>query len=1208
MPRSSNPGNIKTGPGKATPSQTDNFVLVGAGMVGVPPNIGQPGFIPPGGVVPESGYPMPPAAGIESSSSVLLTHINDPHDAHPAIAISIDGHPPLIFSNNVEGAIDELMGAIAAEPPQLGQWLPHMSSVFSGFPDWGLLRLGDGYPSHEAPPGSTFYDTYPLYWLPPTPTTDNEFTSLQTEDQAGMDPQTDSIWCHSAGSLGVDGDASWVSAAYSYPTGEVIRTRINRYADPPPWPDANSPVFSLSGCLYPADKGVLALLHFPPETSMGFLDQDLEDRCWAALLLGQGLYSQDGCSVSPADTTECDGEPGGIFSLGTNADGEYDPFEYPGRATGQYDLVEIHRGVSDIDGSALPAPWAGGSPRVLNAEVPGAGQVRLGTVPEAGEADPTGYGIPILGATEHAYDPVPPVDADFVNPVRTLGCAVVRDENFFRYRLPYLEDYGQEQGLKYTPRGENVLNTREVARYFRVAEPFNVDTERMTLVGADYYLNNGGAYSGFDADYWTWQIARYKQLFVMKDLISAGAEIGSLLLVHFKTERDFEKCVRDGIMPWDAVDGYDVYGVTASVDPQDGVPDTYADLVNRNITGDVAPDYGYGADPYHTIRENMFCGDFTTTPSFDSGQWMYSRHPAVVNLAYTYISGIAYMIPRDPATNLENFQLERLTATFQDAWVDGYRTDALSLTPGTPATPPAVLSSQYPTCVTLGHFAYSDDPTYTSPVGFTDHYGRQRIEFPYTYLGANAGGPFTETNGPQNADDLTFNVLPYGEVTFGGDSETPSFSTNAAPRVFIRRPLTTPQVQPVTADGQGEKLLLGVGTPTDNVLFHSTGFYESAPGVGTGGIFGNFLTGGQAYLFLLTAGKDTEERFLDEVYRFQASLPIGLSPIEMDALTGPGMGAWAGGPITVPVQIGNTDYIGPDAVLWAGASWVQAAGGAIHEGPLPAGELQVGGLPDRNPPVLNWVKSPFPSSGILLYPKTDYTMGFRPNAGELFGGDTQQDYSGTFGEGCYIRAFDVAHSRSPSLWEAAGQTTFHLRIDGLTLGDFRYSAPGPGYPDRVAILVKVPGLTTWIDIGRRDGDGPSKQDPALDGAGCQVVGPYTFTGVDSETGVVFSQVRVHVGPVASLANGFTNTWGGLVNEVPILVKICAGEDFKNYDFTKKATNPGTFVGGADPSVWAHRVRGLTGISVLHPDSVLSPTAEELEAWEDYLDPVWGPGA
>src|SRR5690606_25524717 len=114
--------------------------------------------------------------------------------------------------------------------------------------------------------------------------------------------------------------------------------------------------------------------------------------------------------------------------------------------------------------------------------------------------------------------------------------------------------------------------------------------------------------------------------------------------------------------------------------------------------------------------------------------------------------------------------------------------------------------------------------------------------------------------------------------------------------------------------------------------------------------------------------------------------------------------------------------------------------------------------------------------------------GFRPSVAD---GDItvpQPNYSGVTGTRRYMRVFDAAYFHDPSAQEldVVGQPLLRIRIDGLGLSDFAYSIPGPG-SSTIAILLKIPGLTTWMDIGRRDGDGPSKQDPLVDGAGCQVV-------------------------------------------------------------------------------------------------------------------------
>ena len=78
----------------------------------------------------------------------------------------------------------------------------------------------------------------------------------------------------------------------------------------------------VSGSLFPADRGTLALFHIPA----GGTIQDIT--CLAALNCGQGI--EDGC----------DGETGGIWTYGANND----PYTYPAAASGQFDLIELHTG------------------------------------------------------------------------------------------------------------------------------------------------------------------------------------------------------------------------------------------------------------------------------------------------------------------------------------------------------------------------------------------------------------------------------------------------------------------------------------------------------------------------------------------------------------------------------------------------------------------------------------------------------------------------------------------------------------------------------------------------------------------------------------------------------------------------------------------------------------------------------------------------
>ena len=1202
MPRAVDPGSIIPGSGKSTAGQTDDRVLIGAGMGGLPPNIGFPGHIPPGGVLgdAEPGWPVPEADGITPGGSMGL-HISDPR-AHPAVAISVDGQPPFLYSRNVEGALDELIGAVAAPPPMLGQQFNYITG-FSGIPDWGRFRMMDNatlYPYRQPPPGSTAdqADVYPLYWPTPAPTEDAPFTT------AGEDPATDPLWNGISGLPGSYPVAqSGVSGGFTNDSAEVVRTRVFKPFSAPPWGSATDvPAICVSGALFPADRGVLALIHWPdPDDGVGFLNQSLEQRCWAALLLGQGIGTTGSCGP-------CDGDAGGIFMNGVNADGEFDPFAYPGRATGQYDLEELHLGVSSIDSTDLPAPWTGGVPRVQNGTTPGAGQVRLGTDPSAGEADPTGYGIPILGATCNAYTPMLPLDLDLGAPL--VGRAIAWGDSFFRYRLPYLQDYSPATGLKYTPSGADVYDSREKERYFQIASAASMDPLYVESVGGSDYLRNAGNYPGFEQDYWNWQIARYRQLFYIPDANAADVKLGSLMLIHFKKEADFERCVRDGVMPWDGTNGYEVYGASAIQDPLSDAP-AYGNLVNEDTgvtaTDFPAPTYGYSGPAYHNTRSNLYFGDNTFPPTLAGGsEWSFTDGGSGFDMIY--VSGVAYYIPRTLA-NGDSFVIDGLFALLPNSWQDGYVVNDNPLTGTVSPDAPARLSSPNPALVSFSPFAY-ENPILSYPLTFTDELGTryQRLEFPLEFCGSNGGGPFSEANGPLPGEGVVLNL---GDViTLSGDTNYPAFSTDLCPRVFIRRPLQGMHPRG-GAYGVGAPLPLD-GAPTTKVLFHSTGFYETAPDVGDGGRYGNFLTSGTtAYDLLSNSTKDVSERFLDEVYRIRGHFPLpGIAPwVERgDRLQGPGL-QHAPTPIAIPVQMGATAYIGADAASWTFCSWMESTSMDKDLSTVVGylAELQVAGLPQRNPPPENWVKVPFPSSGMVIFPKTDYTVDYLPNEPDPTMGH-QHDYSGCADTRKYTRAFDAAYSRDNVYrWNAEGQTTLVFRIDGLTLEDFQYVAPGPGSTGvtdvGIALQLKVPGQTTWMDIGRRDGDGPSKQDNALDGAGCLVMGPETFNGVDPDTGMVYAQVKVHVGPAATLARGYDN--GGGVYEVPVLFRATMNPESKLYDLSQKNIGPGNFV-GEQPYCWAHRVRALTGVTLLHPDHVVTPDATQIAAWNAYISPFTGP--
>jgi hypothetical protein len=192
----------------------------------------------------------------------------------------------------------------------------------------------------------------------------------------------------------------------------------------------------------------------------------------------------------------------------------------------------------------------------------------------------------------------------------------------------------------------------------------------------------------------------------------------------------------------------------------------------------------------------------------------------------------------------------------------------------------------------------------------------------------------------------------------------------------------------------------------------------------------------------------------------------------------------------------------------------------------------------------------------------------------------------------YYRAFDASFSESDfDRVKAEGQPFVRLRLDGITLEDFEYSAPGPGSRS-IAIMIKVPGVTTWMDAGRYDGSGPSKQDPMQDGAGCRVLGLDTGNSIDPNTGMVFCTLKVNVGPTVNL---FTNKEG----KVPVLVKvIMKGPDTSltpldyganskygsiPYNLETRYIYETGWSHEKSPNISSTEVRGLCGIKLLHPD-------------------------
>jgi hypothetical protein len=851
----------------------------------------------------------------------------------------------------------------------------------------------------------------------------------------------------------------------------------------------------VSGSVFPADRGVIALFHWPAggdETD--FLAQSLTDRVVAAILCGQGVNG------------ECDGDPGGIFQ-----EGDPSVLAFPGRATGQYDLVELHLGFDGQTGDAIPA-----------GPDPTAGQVRLGSDPAAGVPVVPG-GIPILGGT-------------------TAANGGGNDDNYFRYRLPYLDDYSSATGIEYTPAVQK-------PRYFtKPAVSLNPGTD----------LTQAGDFANFTKDYWTFQVSRYRHQFDRSAFPSPDQ--GAFILLHFRRETDFEAFARDGIMPDDATFGYPMWSA-------DMVNYTNPESVD-NLIDTTDPLEPVTSSAYHLHRSATFVDSNDALGTLGLG-YTFDREINEV----MFVSGVQYFLPNGTGIGT-NWQIDTLTLSLDNMFDPAYLLGDTNLG-ATDETPGLWHRSSL--VLYMGMATADSNIINGLGAGYTGTAFYQRVDFNYTDLDS-VSGPFDLTTGPTTLS--TADVVLLGTdtpVTFAGDAAQCHFWFDARLRAFARKPqdqqsATTPNT-----------LVLFPNPGGDQLLVHTT---NQSPSFDGGGAYGNFKTTTPGDFpprpSLETSRKDVEERFYDEVYRVAASGLVSIDPsynagLGVGDLVGPGLPFPAFGPIELPVRIASETLVSFGIASWLRADYhlldLSSAAPVITE-------AQVSGLPDRSPPATDGVENPCPFSGMLIYPQIDYTTGFRPS---VAGGDTtaaQFDYSVVADpERVYLRVFDAAYSNDGTAEPTVvGQPFLTFRFDGLQLSDFGYTAPGPG-STAFALEVKIPGLTTWMDMGRKDMDGPSKQDPLTDGAGCQIIDPtYTFNGRDPVTGTVYCQVRVNVGPAVNVfANTGINPLAPL-GVAPVVVRVRIKDpDGVAYNFTQ---------GGSGATT--DTPRALTGITLLRHSSGLGP--------------------
>ena len=1005
----------------------------------------------------------------------LEAHINDPVNAHPASAIGYENEP-IYFGDNVDDVLDELGGLVPPRPPTIGNSKSYLD--FVGIPDWGILKLDD-----DSLPETLFLhpndgrSIYPYYHSYP-----KNWSSLAPNERRGVDLASDTIFNITDATYNGGGDYGSFAGGFA---------RNNKIVETHNVISAKQDHCVISGAIFPADRGTVAIFHIPAEG-------DLTDiQCVAALNCGQGI--EDGC----------DGETGGIWNYGVDDD----PYQFPSAASGQYDLQELHTGYvrNSMTAITIIQPTADPSLALIGWAIPPASPANEGdkiyiqgsdSTPnidgewEVVSVGPGGYiiaeTITVDGTVGVVGTPLTPIDFSALYADNTAG--QVREEytilggtddsvapnkgadsrnanNFFRYRLPYLENYAE---LIWTPKGES-------PRYF--LKP-SVSFEPATK------LDFAGNYTNFNKDYWTFQVARYRHRFP----IVGSEERGNYFIVHFKKEEYFEDLLLDGIAPTQDK----IYSANM-VDWSDieGEENIYEE------SGVLKP-----SSSYHILKSRIFADPDGNQANISPPSYSITR--AVDDVLY--VSGVRYF-KNSPDFGIINatFEVNRL---FEFSWRMGEGLDSTEQNKG--------FEMPYPVHFFTGQFGRR--MTITAAHGKD---ANNRIEIPYTLLGA-----YDLTNAPQPADVASW-ASP-SPIIFDATS-SPVFSSDATPYVHVRQPLKHIDGNYVTSRESVEKTGL-------NIMVHSTD--ESIYQDSTNPFY--------------TPSRDVQEDFLDEAYRWIFNFPNpNLSLDELKRLLGTGLPTV--GVINIPVRVGAFSPAYSHASFMVQGKHLTS----IANSP----EAQVTGLPNLNPPMIEGIREPNAPRGCLVYPQTNYETTCRPSLAQGDLTTAQPDYSVCTGDKVYIRAFDAAFSRSnPNIQcpEAIGSSLFKLRIHGLELRDFAWSGGAEAGGEGIAIFVKLAGLTTWMDIGRVDGSGASKQDAFSDGAGCQVNDPTeTKEGHDPVTGIIYSDVLIHTGIATLYDNG--------VGEAPILVKVVIKDNPVGRHFLRFESQDVIF-----------KSRGLVGIEIVHP--------------------------
>ena len=454
----------------------------------------------------------------DNAKANLRTQVLIEQDAYDASQISAENPFETYLGDDAQSHFDDLASQVKNKPPRLGELsktysFGSLTSTHSGAPDWGNLLQADTpiwtRKSSITFEGVTIADTASHFKVPANDTFGyNLFDTVPANET-----KTDTLFNIAEASLLGGGEPASFLCSIQKPAVQAhqharVIPRQDSDADGfsalPELASANEG-FTVSGLLFPADRGTLALLRwensnstnlsYTPASSVA----DIESRVVAAVNLSVGL--------EPTDNP--------IFVVGT------DQFAFPSKMTGQYDLYEMQTGNKRADlnggGTAIPSLQANKSNSL--------GSVRILREPEAcffGQGVSTQTDInnlPVLGG---AY-------------IHNGASWVETNRNFLSYRMPMLASY-EPSGIK-TP-------TNERERFFSISQPASTSG----------FFDTAGNYVTFGEDIYTFQVARFRHVVDYSELkvnpvLETTLKKGSYALVHFKTEDAFENLVRDGIQP-----------------------------------------------------------------------------------------------------------------------------------------------------------------------------------------------------------------------------------------------------------------------------------------------------------------------------------------------------------------------------------------------------------------------------------------------------------------------------------------------------------------------------------------------------------------------------------------------------------------------------------------------------------------------------------